>query len=157
MCGDLLGRWWIGCPPPARQRRVTTLGRGRWSPLSGAWKGLGRELAAGHDGGPGDAGQLVAQGGCRVLLLEGGHSNRHPLLDMPPGIFKMINGSKFMEYHTTVPQPHLNGRAHDIPQGNVLGGGSTVNGADEVHVLDCHFIKIDEGWYLFDDIFQLFY
>ena len=33
----------------------------------------------------------------------------------------------------------------------------TVNGADEVHVLDCHFIKIDEGWYLFDDIFQLFY
>ena len=39
----------------------------------------------------------------------------------------MINGSKFMEYHTTVPQPHLNGRAHDIPQGNVLGGGSSVN------------------------------
>lgn len=73
------------------------------------------------------AARLVADGGHRVLLLEGGHSNRHPLLDMPPGIFKMINGSKFMEYHTTVPQPHLNGRAHDIPQGNVLGGGSSVN------------------------------
>jgi choline dehydrogenase-like flavoprotein len=49
------------------------------------------------------------------------------LLDMPPGIFKMINGSKFMDYHTTVPQEHLGGRAHDIPQGNVLGGGSSVN------------------------------
>jgi choline dehydrogenase-like flavoprotein len=73
------------------------------------------------------AGRLVADGGHRVLLLEGGHSHRHPLLDMPPGIFKMINGSKFMDYHTTVPQPHLNGRAHDIPQGNVLGGGSSVN------------------------------
>ncbi|WP_295080102.1 GMC family oxidoreductase [Tabrizicola sp.] len=73
------------------------------------------------------AARLVADGGHRVLLLEGGHSNRHPLLDMPPGIFKMINGSKFMDYHTTVPQPHLNGRAHDIPQGNVLGGGSSVN------------------------------
>lgn len=73
------------------------------------------------------AARLVADGGHRVLLLEGGHSNRHPLLDMPPGIFKMINGSKFMHYHTTVPQPHLNGRAHDIPQGNVLGGGSSVN------------------------------
>lgn len=46
---------------------------------------------------------------------------------MPPGIFKMINGSKFMRYHTTVPQAHLGGRAHDIPQGNVLGGGSSVN------------------------------
>jgi choline dehydrogenase len=73
------------------------------------------------------AGRLVADGGHKVLLLEGGHSNRHPLLDMPPGIFKMINGSKFMDYHTTVAQPHLNGRAHDIPQGNVLGGGSSVN------------------------------
>jgi choline dehydrogenase-like flavoprotein len=62
-----------------------------------------------------------------VLLLEGGHSHRHPLLDMPPGIFKMINGSKFMRYHQTVPQDHLDNRVHDIPQGNVLGGGSSVN------------------------------
>ena len=73
------------------------------------------------------ASRLVTSGGARVLLLEAGHSHRHPLLDMPPGIFKMINGSKFMRYHTTVPQPHLNGRAHDIPQANVLGGGSSVN------------------------------
>lgn len=72
------------------------------------------------------AGRLV-EGGTRVLLLEGGHSNQHPLLDMPPGIFKMINGSKFMHYHTTEPQAHLGGRAHDIPQANVLGGGSSVN------------------------------
>ena len=73
------------------------------------------------------AARLVRDGGHRVLLLEAGHSHRHPLLDMPPGIFKMINGSKFMRYHTTVPQEHLNGRAHDIPQANVLGGGSSVN------------------------------
>ncbi|MEM8659148.1 MAG: GMC family oxidoreductase N-terminal domain-containing protein, partial [Pseudomonadota bacterium] len=63
----------------------------------------------------------------RVLLLEAGHSHRHPLLDMPPGIFKMINGSKFMRYHRTVPQAHLDGRVHEIPQGHVLGGGSSVN------------------------------
>jgi choline dehydrogenase-like flavoprotein len=69
----------------------------------------------------------LVEGGARVLLLEGGHSHRHPLLDMPPGIFKMINGSKFMRYHQTVPQEHLDGRVHDIPQGNVLGGGSSVN------------------------------
>jgi choline dehydrogenase len=72
------------------------------------------------------AARLVAAG-AKVLLLEGGHSHRHPLLDMPPGIFKMINGSKFMRYHKTVPQPHLDGRQHDIPQANVLGGGSSVN------------------------------
>lgn len=73
------------------------------------------------------AAKLVKEGGARVLLLEAGHSHRHPLLDMPPGIFKMINGSKFMRYHQTVPQEHLDGRVHDIPQGHVLGGGSSVN------------------------------
>jgi choline dehydrogenase-like flavoprotein len=73
------------------------------------------------------AAKLVSEGKARVLLLEAGHSHHHPLLDMPPGIFKMINGSKFMRYHRTVPQEHLDGRVHDIPQGNVLGGGSSVN------------------------------
>ncbi len=73
------------------------------------------------------AARLVKDGGARVLVLEAGHSNRHMLLDMPPGIFKLIQGSKFMSHHRTVPQEHLNGRSHDIPQGNVLGGGSSVN------------------------------
>src|SRR3954468_22082833 len=69
----------------------------------------------------------LARSGARVLLLEGGYSHRHPLLDMLPGIFKMINGSKYMRYHHTIPQEHLDGRVHDIPQANVLGGGSSVN------------------------------
>ncbi|MBU0582626.1 MAG: GMC family oxidoreductase N-terminal domain-containing protein [Alphaproteobacteria bacterium] len=73
------------------------------------------------------AARLVSDGKARVLVLEGGHGHRHPMLDMPPGIFKMIYGSKFMRYHQTVPQEHLDGRVHDIPQGNVLGGGSSVN------------------------------
>jgi len=69
----------------------------------------------------------LVEGGARVLLLEAGHSHRHPLLDMPPGIFKMINGSKFMRYHRTMPQEHLDNRVHDISQGHVLGGGTSVN------------------------------
>lgn len=73
------------------------------------------------------AARLVTDGGRRVLLLEAGYSHHHPLLDMPPGIFKLINGSKYMTYHHTLPQEHLNGRVHDIPQGNVLGGGTSVN------------------------------
>lgn len=73
------------------------------------------------------AARLASDGNARVLLLEAGHSHRHPLLDMPPGIFKMINGSKYMRYHKTIPQKHLDDRVHEIPQGNVLGGGSSVN------------------------------
>jgi choline dehydrogenase-like flavoprotein len=81
--------------------------------------------------GGGAAGCVAAarliEAGRRVLLLEAGYSHHHPLLDMPPGIFKMINGSKYMHYHHTLPQEHLEGRVHDIPQGNVLGGGTSVN------------------------------
>ncbi|CTQ51864.1 Alcohol dehydrogenase [acceptor] [Roseibium album] len=84
-------------------------------------------VVGGGSGGAVAASRLVTEGNARVLLLEAGYSHRHPLLDMPPGIFKMINGSKYMRYHKTVPQPHLDNRSHDIPQGNVLGGGSSVN------------------------------
>jgi len=73
------------------------------------------------------AARLARDGGARVLLVEAGHAHRHYLLDMPPGIFKMINGSKYMRYHETTPQAHLKGRQHQIPQGHVLGGGSSVN------------------------------
>ncbi len=67
--------------------------------------------------------------GRKVLLLERGHWHRHPLLDMPPGVFKLLkNGSKFFEIHRSVPQEHLGGRVAEVPQGNVLGGGSAVNG-----------------------------
>ncbi|MEM6693657.1 MAG: GMC family oxidoreductase N-terminal domain-containing protein [Pseudomonadota bacterium] len=83
-------------------------------------------VVGGGSAGAAAAAGLVA-GGRKVLLLEAGHSHHHPLLDMPPGIFKMINGSKFMRYHQTVPQDHLDDRVHDIPQGHVLGGGSSVN------------------------------
>ena len=84
-------------------------------------------VIGGGSAGAAAAAGLARHGGGRVLLLEAGHSNRHPLLDMPPGIFKMINGSKFMRYHRTEPQAHLDDRVHDIPQGHVLGGGSSVN------------------------------
>lgn len=84
-------------------------------------------VAGGGAAGCVTAARLVADGGHKVLLLEAGYSNKHPLLDMPPGIFKMIKGTKYMRYHKTVEQEHLGGRVHDIPQGHVLGGGSSVN------------------------------
>ena len=72
---------------------------------------------------------LVEKSGAKVLLLEAGHHHRHPLLDMPPGVFKLLkNGSRFFTTHESAPQEQLGGRRAQIPQGNVLGGGSTVNG-----------------------------
>lgn len=75
------------------------------------------------------AARLVEEGGGRVLVLEAGHAHRHPLLDMPPGVFKLLkNGSKFFKTYLSEPQEHLDNRRAEIPQGNVLGGGSSVNG-----------------------------
>jgi len=84
-------------------------------------------VAGGGSSGCVVAARLADEGGAKVLLLESGYSHHHPLLDMPPGIFKLINGSKYMKYHTTTPQPQLDNRTHDIPQAHVLGGGSSVN------------------------------
>ncbi|MGL4281823.1 MAG: GMC family oxidoreductase, partial [Albidovulum sp.] len=73
------------------------------------------------------AAKLVASHGARVLLLEAGPSNNHPLLRMPAGFVKMLKGSKYLTFHQSTPQPQLDGRVHEVPQGHVLGGGSTVN------------------------------
>ena len=73
------------------------------------------------------AARLVRDYGANVLLLESGPKNNHPLLKMPAGFIKMLTGSKYLSFHQTIPQPQLDGRVHEMPQGHVLGGGSTVN------------------------------
>ncbi len=73
------------------------------------------------------AAKLADKGKARVLVLEAGYSHRNMVIDMPAGIKWPVDRSKFMRFHTTVPQEQLDGRAHDIPQANVLGGGSSVN------------------------------
>jgi len=73
------------------------------------------------------ASRLVRDFGARVLLLEAGPRNTNPLLKMPAGFIKMLSGSKYLSFHQTTPQPQLDGRTHEVPQGHVLGGGSSVN------------------------------
>ncbi len=62
------------------------------------------------------------------MLLEAGKWDRHPLFSMPAGFIKLLKGSTALTFHKTVPQPQLDGRTHELPQGHVLGGGSTING-----------------------------
>ena len=73
------------------------------------------------------AAKRASEGRSRVLLLATGLSNRHPLLDMPPDIFKMINGSKHMRYHLAGPQARLDRKADDIPQGMFWGTAPNIN------------------------------
>ncbi len=62
-----------------------------------------------------------------VTLIEAGYSNYNFLLDVPAGFFKLVNNSKYATYHKTNSQKHLQGRINIIPQGNVLGGGTSIN------------------------------
>jgi choline dehydrogenase-like flavoprotein len=72
--------------------------------------------------------RLVADHGKRVLLLEEGPLDAGMLLKMPAGTFKMLFGdSPFIKRYTSDAQASLDGRAVSVPQGHVLGGGSSVN------------------------------
>lgn len=74
------------------------------------------------------ASRLINDFDARVLLLEAGQNDDHHLVRMPAGSFKMIfGGGEFVKFHETDAQPHLSGRTVSLPQGNVLGGGSSVN------------------------------
>ncbi len=90
--------------------------------------------AAGHDYvvcGGGSSGCLVAarlaEAGARVLLLEAGPDDRNALIRMPAGYVKLLGVERYMWFYQSVPQAHLGGRTPIVPQGRVLGGGSSVN------------------------------
>ena len=64
----------------------------------------------------------------KVLILEEGGDYKNPFLKMPAGFIPMLDGSPYHRFHKTIPQQQLNGRQHDIAQGKILGGGSSING-----------------------------
>jgi choline dehydrogenase-like flavoprotein len=62
----------------------------------------------------------------RVLLLEAGGPDRHPLFHMPAGFAKMTKGIGSWGW-STVPQKQLQGRVLRYTQAKVIGGGSSIN------------------------------
>lgn len=72
--------------------------------------------------------RLVAEHKAKVLLLEAGGSHRRALVNIPSGSFKMLFGKgDYFKRYVSLPQSSLAGRALEIAQGNLLGGGSSVN------------------------------
>ena len=62
----------------------------------------------------------------RVLLLEAGGRDRHPLIHMPVGFAKMTDGPHTWGF-ATAPQKHANNREIAYAQARVIGGGSSIN------------------------------
>ncbi|HET9017986.1 MAG TPA: GMC family oxidoreductase N-terminal domain-containing protein, partial [Acetobacteraceae bacterium] len=83
-------------------------------------------IAGGGSAGCALAARLTEDASVRVLLLEAGGADRHPLYHMPAGFARMTKGIGSWGWHT-VPQRHLGGRVLRFTQAKVLGGGSTIN------------------------------
>ncbi len=73
------------------------------------------------------AARLVTEGKARVLLIERGPAKASPIMHFPAGYMKFLAKDTYLAMHKTKPQPQLDGRGPIVPQGKVLGGGSTVN------------------------------
>lgn len=73
------------------------------------------------------AAKLVREGKAKVLVLERGPAKANPIMHFPAGYMKFLAKDTYLAMHQTKPQPQLDGRGPIVPQGKVLGGGSTVN------------------------------
>ena len=72
------------------------------------------------------ANRLSMNNAVRVLLLEAGGKDHHPLIHMPVGFAKMTSGP-YTWGLTTAPQKHANNREIPYAQARVIGGGSSIN------------------------------
>ncbi|MEM8728574.1 MAG: GMC family oxidoreductase N-terminal domain-containing protein [Pseudomonadota bacterium] len=82
----------------------------------------------------------------RVLLLEAGGKDNHPLIHMPVGFAKMTTGPHTWGF-TTTPQRHANNREIPYAQARVIGGGSSINAEvfTRGHPSDYDLWASDEG------------
>ncbi|MVS98381.1 alanine-phosphoribitol ligase [Devosia sp. L53-10-65] len=72
------------------------------------------------------ANRLSEDGRTRVLLLEAGSRDWHPMIHIPGGLGKLFGKGVNWRFHT-VPQKHLDNREVWYPQGRTLGGSSSIN------------------------------
>ena len=71
--------------------------------------------------------RLTADPSVRVLLLEAGGRDTHPLIHVPIGLGKIWEHRMFDWGYDTEPEPRLDNRRIETMRGKVLGGSSSIN------------------------------
>ena len=73
------------------------------------------------------ANRLTADGKTRVLLLEAGGWDRHPLIKLPLGWGKVLLDRMYDWGYDTDPEETMDGRRIEVARGKVIGGSSSIN------------------------------
>lgn len=74
------------------------------------------------------ANRLSANPKHKVLLIEAGKKDTHPLIKVPVGYLYFMSNKVIDWGYNTAPDAGLNGRSLPYPRGKVLGGCSAING-----------------------------
>jgi choline dehydrogenase len=113
--------------------------------------------------GAGSAGCVVAarlsETGAKVLLLEAGPRDWHPMIHIPAGILKLLHNPLVNWNYTAQPEPSTGNRPIHWPRGRVLGGSSSINGMFYVRGNPADY----DGWaqmgcrgWTYDDVLPMF-
>jgi len=82
--------------------------------------------------GAGSAGCVLANrlsaDGAKVVLLEAGPADWHPMIHIPAGILHLLHNSRVNWMYASQPEEATAGREIHWPRGRVLGGSSSING-----------------------------
>jgi choline dehydrogenase-like flavoprotein len=62
-----------------------------------------------------------------VLLIESGQKDSDKFIHIPATFFKVIEKGRDVQFYVSEPDPGIKGKPNVVPQGHVLGGGSSVN------------------------------
>ena len=73
------------------------------------------------------AGVLARKSSEKVVLLEAGGSDRHPLTQIPLGLTQAMHNPRFDWQMESAAHEHLGGAIAKIPRGKVLGGSGSIN------------------------------
>src|SRR5579872_2094561 len=74
------------------------------------------------------ANRLTEDPTIRVILIEAGGRDWHPLIHIPVGYMKLLDHKRLTWGFKAEADPGTNGRAIAYPRGRVLGGSSSING-----------------------------
>ncbi|MEJ8827039.1 GMC family oxidoreductase N-terminal domain-containing protein [Variovorax humicola] len=74
------------------------------------------------------ANRLSANGKYKVMLIEAGGPDRHPMIHIPAGFLRLLDHPSITWNYKTAPEAQASDREILFPRGRGLGGSSSING-----------------------------